>query len=81
MMDKKRGKFMLFTTPDYSKGLSEEHIPCIDCPRGASKKVTKRNPDYFLAKPPFDLKKIKNILKTKLGSLKNFSSICRGLKF
>ena len=47
---------MLFTTPDYSKGLSEEHIPCIDCPRGTSKKkVTKRNPDYFLAKPPFDL--------------------------
>ena len=65
---------MLFTTPDYSKGLSEEHIPCIDCPRGASKKkVTKI---IF----PFDLKKIKNMLKTKLGSLKT-SSICRGLKF
>ena len=64
---------MLFTTPDYSKGLSEEHIPCIDCPRGASKKVTKRNPDYFLAKPPFDLKKIKNTaFKNKIGIFKNF---------
>ena len=70
MMDKKRGKFMLFTTPDYSKGLSEEHIPCIDCPRGASKKSNQKKPRLFF---PFDLKKIKNTaFKNKIGIFKNF---------